>query len=273
MALGPESGRDLLRHVQVEVIRRAALEPPIVEEIIGGCVTQGRGAEPELLHECLDETARLGAGVIGEDTLARLLPASVAVAVSDAPGADPPLEPIESAGLVGAVGRRRREFAIGRYCARRALGRLGEPVHAIPVGDHRQPLWPPGIIGSITHCQGFCAAAVARTTLLRGLGIDAEPVAILDDEVSSLIATPLEQVRALAEPPAVGMTLLFSAKESVFKCMFPLTGVFLEFLDVTISLQADGTFVAGSRLLDLTPLVGRYAVVAGHVLTTAVIPG
>ncbi|MDK1493915.1 hypothetical protein QN219_28415 [Sinorhizobium sp. 7-81] len=87
----------------------------------------------------------------------------------------------EESAVVSAVESRRREFAIGRTCARSALSKLGFPPCAIPGGPHRAPLWPSGIVGSITHCAGFCAAAVALQEDYVALGIDAE----VDEELPS----------------------------------------------------------------------------------------
>ena len=84
------------------------------------------------------------------------------------------LWPEEAAAVQHAVEKRRREFAVGRMLARAALAAIGDPPSAIPTGNHREPVWPAGIVGSITHCAGYCAAAVARDAMVVALGIDAE---------------------------------------------------------------------------------------------------
>ena len=71
--------------------------------------------------------------------------------------------------------RRRAEFTAGRACARTALARLGLPAAPVLAGRAGEPRWPAGVTGSITHCAGYRACAVARTADLAALGIDAEP--------------------------------------------------------------------------------------------------
>jgi enterobactin synthetase component D len=135
------------------------------------------------------------------------------------------------AALPGAVPARQREFAAGRACAALALRRLGAPEGLPPVGLARGggPLWPAGIVGSITHAGGWAWAAVARAGDAATLGIDLEPV--LADararRLSSEIATAgeLAGVRcATGLPLPHAVTLVFSAKESLFKALHPLTG-------------------------------------------------
>lgn len=126
----------------------------------------------------------------------RILPPSVRVAESRL-DTQVPLFPDEAAAISRAAAARRREFVTGRACARRALGELGvEPV-GIPPGPGGAPAWPAGVVGSLTHCEGLRAAAVARASQWRSLGIDAEPRAPLPDEVASLVTSPQER-RTLA---------------------------------------------------------------------------
>src|SRR5882672_7976907 len=105
----------------------------------------------------------------------RLLPPEVIVVSrrDDDPHAAP--LPEEEALIDGAVAPRRSEFATTRSCARQALHRLGVPEGPILRGPKREPLWPPGIVGSLTHCTGYRAAAVARASDVLAIGIDAEP--------------------------------------------------------------------------------------------------
>src|SRR5947207_7559339 len=81
----------------------------------------------------------------------------------------------EELALVGEAGdKRRREFAAGRACARLALERLGRSNGPVLRGSNREPVWPDGVVGSITHTAGYCAAAVTEASCVLGLGIDAE---------------------------------------------------------------------------------------------------
>jgi 4'-phosphopantetheinyl transferase EntD len=203
------------------------------------------------------------------DVLADLLPAQVATVIA-ADGIDPPpLLPEEQPYVAHAVDKRTRELALGRHCSRLALRRLGVAEPPIPVGRNREPLWPAGIVGSITHCEGFCAAAVARRVDVAGLGIDAEVAVPLADDLIAYVCTLHERAQWRGLMP-LWSTLLFSAKESIYKCTFPLTGRFLEFQDVEISLQPGGSFSASSSVVDLGRIVGRYSFTDRHVLTSAI---
>jgi 4'-phosphopantetheinyl transferase EntD len=182
-----------------------------------------------------------------------LLPDTV-VAV-EAPGTDAagdvPLYPDEEPFVAQAVPKRRREFATVRACARRAMEKLGVPPQAILPGERGAPGWPDGLIGSMTHCQDYCAAALVRAADLASLGIDAEPHAPLPDGVLEAVALPAEQSRlrhlAARRPDVHWDRLLFSAKESVYKAWFPLTRQWLEFSEADIDLALDSEDGASGR--------------------------
>ncbi len=160
-----------------------------------------------------------------------LLPDTVAVVEEigvDASGPVPALHPEEAAYVDRAIAKRRREFALVRSCARRAMARLGVPPQPVPTGDRGAPVWPAGLLGSMTHCDGYGAAALVRDTDLAALGIDAEPAAALPEGVLAAITLPAERARLrrlAADRPGVPWDrLLFSAKESVYKAWFPSPG-------------------------------------------------
>ena len=94
------------------------------------------------------------------------------VAAVEAFGDDPAAElfPQEWAAIARATESRRREFATGRACARAAMARLGLPAVAVLPGPRGAPQWPEGVAGSITHCAGYRAAAVALTRDVVSLG-------------------------------------------------------------------------------------------------------
>ena len=94
------------------------------------------------------------------------------VAVSEPVQGDLALWPDEAAAVARAIPKRRGEFAQGRSAARAAMGLLGHPPMAIPAGSDRAPIWPKGLVGSITHTNGLCAAALSQNAA--ALGIDAE---------------------------------------------------------------------------------------------------
>ncbi|MFI6208186.1 4'-phosphopantetheinyl transferase [Streptomyces sp. NPDC051041] len=202
---------------------------------------------------------------------------------------DAPLYPEEEALVARAVPKRRREFAAVRACARRAMEKLGVPPQPVLPGERGAPQWPSGLVGSMTHCEGYGAAALARDGDLAALGIDAEPHGPLPDGVLSAVCLPTEarRLHRLAEQrPAVHWDrLLFSAKESVYKAWFPLTRKWLDFSEADIEIAADaggdhrGTFratllVPGPELAGrrLTHFDGRWTVGRGLVATSVTVP-
>ncbi|MFB7500846.1 4'-phosphopantetheinyl transferase [Streptomyces sp. NPDC056161] len=200
-----------------------------------------------------------------------------------------PLFPEEAALMVRAVAKRRREFSAVRACARRAMEKLGVPAQPIVSGERGAPQWPDGLIGSMTHCDGYCAAALARATDLASLGIDAEPHATLPDGILESVSLPQEARRlrelAAVRPAVHWDRLLFSAKESVYKAWFPLTRQWLDFSEADIEIRPEpgggpqgsfraallvpGPLVNGRRL---TGFDGRWAVRRGLVATSVTVP-
>jgi len=176
-----------------------------------------------------------------------------------------------------AVEKRRREFTAGRVCARRALSRLGVPEAPLLADADRVPRWPAGVVGSISHCRGRCAVAVARSGAILGLGIDVEEAGAVDARLFRRILTPGEE-RALEGLDAAAAsrraTLVFSAKESAYKCYFPETRTPLGFHDAEVEIQPDAGSFAVRLLRDAAPalqgrrvLHGRFHVGEGYVLT------
>jgi 4'-phosphopantetheinyl transferase EntD len=196
----------------------------------------------------------------------KLVPsAACAEMFSDAP--ESAMFSIEAAAVAGAVAERRREFGTVRYCARKALLTIGVPAVPILPDADRAPRWPAGVVGSMTHCAGYRAAAVARSGELRGVGIDAEPHAALPRATLDLVLRDEERTHL----PALAHTrrdlhwdrILFCAKEAVYKAWFPLTGRWLDFADVSTTIHLDGTFHAR---VDLDGFAGRWAVGRGLVV-------
>jgi 4'-phosphopantetheinyl transferase EntD len=193
------------------------------------------------------------------------------------------LFPAEEALLARAVDARRREFATGRDCARRALAALGVDPAPILRGERGAPQWPPGIVGSITHCAGYRAAAVARASDVLTVGLDAEPAEVLPDGVLEYISRPAERARlrdlTAAAPGICWDRLLFCAKEATYKAWFPLARRWLGFQDADITLHpADGTFearllVPGPAVLGSPPagLAGRWLAGDGLILSAIVL--
>ncbi len=210
-----------------------------------------------------------------------LLPPGTAVAEAFHDCDGEPVFPGEESAVANAVESRRREFVTARRCARTALAALGIAPAPIPPGPDREPTWPDGVVGSITHCAGYRGAAVVGRGTLASLGIDAEPHAPLPDGVLDAVTVPVERSRlarlALQHPATCWDRLLFSAKESVFKAWFPLTRRMLGFDEAELNLDpAAGTFVARLLVpgpgvdgaLALTGFTGRFLVANSLILTT-----
>lgn len=197
---------------------------------------------------------------------------------------DAQLFPEEAATLTRAVDKRRREFTTGRICAHRALEALGVPAVPILPGERREPLWPAGVVGSITHTAGYRAAAVARGAAgsAVSVGIDAEPNEPTPGGVLREISLPAERDMLTAlgrEHPAVCWDrLLFSAKESVYKAWFPLAQRWLGFDDAELTITVDagadggdgpsvgGALIAGAPGVDARGVFQARLLVAGPAL-------
>ena len=184
----------------------------------------------------------------------------------------------EQEAVEGASQTRIEQFTAGRVCSRIALARLGVAT-TTPVlrGEDRAPIWPPGFVGTISHTDTWCAAAVARVDDVRSIGIDLEPATPLKESLWRRVCTPKER-DWLHELPAPGLTgkILFSAKESVYKCQYPITTKFLGFHAVEIEID-EGSFraVFQQQSGEFQPgdvMSGRYLVEEGLVATACEFP-
>jgi enterobactin synthetase component D / holo-[acyl-carrier protein] synthase len=184
----------------------------------------------------------------------RICPPAVRVVETNADVPGVVLFPEEVAAIASSVDKRRREFATVRWCARTALAELGvRPAPLVP-GERGAPSWPDGVVGSMTHCEGLRAAAVASRRDVLTLGIDAEPDAALPDGVLRVVALPGELGALPSGGPVSWDRLLFCAKEAVYKAWFPLARRFLGFDEAAVAIDESGTFTA--RLLVPGPRVG-----------------
>ncbi len=183
------------------------------------------------------------------------------------------LLPAEKEAIEGAAQTRVEQFTAGRVCSRIALGRFGVAATTpIVRGADRAPIWPDGFVGSISHTDTWCAAAVGRADQLRSLGIDLEPATLLKEALWRRVCTAAERerLRDLPDPGLMGK-ILFSAKEAVYKCQYPLTTQFLGFHAVELEIgegafravfrQEAGEFKPGDEM------TGRYLVEDGLVAT------
>src|SRR5688572_2443020 len=176
--------------------------------------------------------------------------------------------------LERAVAKRQTHFRAGRYCAMKAMGGLDARLasYTLDRATDGVPVWPAGVVGSITHTDGFVAAAAALTSDLVAVGIDTERVMSETQakEIGRSFAWPAEVAhgRAAGLSRLEAFTLVFSAKESIFKCLNPLVRRHFDFVDVRIVAVDAGarTFTArvvrtlSERFPAQTLLQGRFHV-------------
>ena len=192
--------------------------------------------------------------------------------------------PAEEPLIARSVTKRRNEFITVRHCARVAMAQLGVPPSPILKGEKGEPHWPDGVVGSLTHCEGYRGAVVGRSIAVRSVGIDAEPHGVLPKGVLDAISLPVERTEISVLPAELRWDrILFCAKEATYKAWFPLTQRWLGFEDahITFTVGSDGTtgdFV--SRILiypsalsgpPLRELAGRWSVAGGLALTAIVL--
>jgi 4'-phosphopantetheinyl transferase EntD len=201
-----------------------------------------------------------------------LFPAGAVVAVLHTPAEPAVLYPAEAQCVARAVRTRVEEFATGRLCARAALARLGIVGFALVAAADRAPAWPSGIVGSIAHTNGHCAAVVGSSVRFLALGLDTEVPAAVRPELWHRLCAPAELARLRSLPEArqaQAAALSFVAKEAFYKAQYPLTREALEFDAVAIEHGSlDGTAgeftVLPTRLIALQrvtggPVRGRFA--------------
>ena len=224
--------------------------------------------------------------------IADILPAGAVAAESFGPAGDRELFPAEAAGIATADPVRRSEFAAGRAVARAALTGLGAPSGPVLSGRAGEPLWPDGVVGSITHCAGYRACAVALARDMAAIGIDAEPCLALAGGLLTAVADDAERAW-LAELSAAGPgtpwdRVLFSAKESVYKAWFAHTGQSPGPRSMTVRISPAGTFAAAVPCGFVVPasghpgasaagppaarLTGRWLVSSGLIVTAVSMP-
>jgi enterobactin synthetase component D len=137
-----------------------------------------------------------------------------------------------------AVPKRRLDFLLGRACAREAMRALGVTPEDVARNADGSPRWPSGITGSITHTSGFVSAAVARAFDVSALGIDTERILTerCARQVAGVVAWPSEVAhgRAAGLTRLEALTLVFSAKETIFKCLYPRAGRVFDFHHVRV---------------------------------------
>jgi len=149
------------------------------------------------------------------------------------------LLPEEQPALTGLSERRRAEFSTTRVLAHLAMERAGLPQAPVLRKTDRSPHWPDGIRGSLTHSRGLAAAAISTT--LAGVGIDLEQQGRLSEAAAARILTTGEYatLRDLGDDFRWFATLVFSAKEAVYKSIYPAVGLYIGYREVTIALDRE----------------------------------
>lgn len=158
------------------------------------------------------------------------------------PGADLFLEEAEA--ITSAVDSRRRQFTAGRWLARHAWRELGHAPAPLVNDAQRVPVWPSGLVGTITHTHVWCAAAVARASDVAGIGADVEAATPLELGLWDRVCRPEEQAFLREQPaPLAGLLgkAIFSAKESIYKALYPRIRTFLDFQGMRIELARSGS--------------------------------
>jgi enterobactin synthetase component D len=197
------------------------------------------------------------------EAVAALAGVDVGVAALGPGDAADPLHPDEAAAVARAVPARVRDFSLGRTAARRALAALGVAPTSIPVGPGRGPVWPDGVVGSITHAGGW-AVAVVGSAVHVGIGVDLELDGAVGDEELAVLTTAAERRRldALADPAARATvaTVLHGAKECVHKVVHPAWGVALEPTDADVDVIGHRPAITGRWTATLLRTAGALPV-------------
>lgn len=142
--------------------------------------------------------------------------------------------------------KREQEFALGRRAACEALVGAGLRPLDIPRGENGEPIFPDGFVGSISHTQRragteprpyeeLIAIAIVSNTH-RSLGIDLEAKS-RTVTAGSRIGTDKEF--ALLEDQENKELMLLSAKETLFKLLYPLCRTKFYFKDAFLAWKDD----------------------------------
>ncbi len=170
--------------------------------------------------------------------IGKLLPANCHWFVAKEAPKDFKLYPQEHQLTSKMATKRLNEFRASRHCAKEALNQLGITQFPLLTNEHRAPNWPDRIVGSISHTNGRCIAVACQVKNLRSIGIDVELSEPLKSELLSQIITPIEQKQLFeTNSPHVYAKLIFSIKESIFKCLHPIYLTWIGFKDLSVKLD------------------------------------
>lgn len=205
-----------------------------------------------------------------------LFSAGIAVAVTDPQATHHRALAQEYDALAKCADKRLRDFAAGRAAAHTAMKTLNVAVRPVLPGPDRAPIWPDGVVGSISHSKTCCIAALAPSNAYLSIGVDVEEDTPLNPDLFTTICTPAERAwLAMHSKPLAGRLakLIFSAKECAYKCQYPLTQTLFDFdtFELTPDLdtgQFDATFTrAVGRFAAGDMLSGRFAMDQGLIVT------
>ena len=183
------------------------------------------------------------------------------------------LLPEEASATTNFSQKRLAEFKLGRACVHEIFASLGFADVPLRVGESRQPLWPEGLVGSISHTGDIAICAIASKQDIAGIGIDIEAIESEAFDLLTMVASPAELERMHAPRASCNYLakLLFSAKESVFKCQFTVTGKWRDFKDVNLELDFENkVFATSLKDYDNTiNILGAWDVTTQHIVTAA----
>ena len=154
--------------------------------------------------------------------------------------------------------KRYKDFSTGRWCARQAMTRLGIAHKPICAGTMREPIWPEGITGSISHTTNYYCAAISKEK--RSIGVDAQTLdetLTLDEFTLILTHNEISSIKEQCKKNYYeGLTIAFSCKESIFKSLYPITKQFFDFKDVFIRLDFNKFLFTAILLTNLSSEFG-----------------
>jgi len=266
------------------------LEAPLVARaagtlaIAGGCPGAGRqslrpaAGAARGMDRMQIQVSWSGEGAGG---LASVLPRGFATAVCVGSPSPEPLFPGEAALVSAAVDRRRIEFARGRSCARHAMALLGAPAAPILATPQRAPIWPAGLVGSISHASEHCCAAIGWSDNWAAVGVDVEDLQPIDSDVERNILSPAERSALERLDRRIPWAcVVFSIKEAMYKLWNPLMTCWLDFRDAVVRLDPDARrfelSVIGQPAPSIPPALrrieGRFDIVGLHVVSAVALP-
>lgn len=185
------------------------------------------------------------------------------------------IHPDEYAIIKNSVEKRKKEFIAGRLLVKQSLKAFGIKNFALLSGDNREPIWPENIIGSISHSNVYICTAISDCNSYEGIGIDLETRGKVGEDLINYILTENEKnwLKDLDENNQKNLhTIIFSAKESLYKCIFPLVHQFIDFQQVDIFIDQQNKIIEiknidGISGINLKLIRAGYLNFNDHILT------